>query len=357
VSFGSWSASVHHGGAQPLGYQVAASGNRAATSSAWSFSLISPTRSGLDRLRSVLAAHAHPPACARVCEHLERSPLVGSDARTPVPSDPTLGDGQPASGVLLAAQEVQQLVVEVPGALLLGPVAAAGQQDDPAQVGPAPVALAPPWRPGGCRRRGPSRTPLMVVWRDCSRRCGSTRVCSTPTTGTCWPVPASPPAWACACMSRAATTGRQWQPRSPGTRWWPRTAKADRASSSSTPSQVRHPSVAGAGHGVGVGAPRPGAGSCSPGGGGQDVGVHLQPPIPSRDRHHPLQWLLAQRVTRARELLEAQTLTVETVAHRCGFSDAPTLHRHFARQTGTTPRAYRVAFSLRPSTERAAGPK
>jgi hypothetical protein len=56
VRFGSWSARIHHGGAQPLGYQVAASGNRAATSSAWWFSLISPTRSGLDRLRSVLAA-------------------------------------------------------------------------------------------------------------------------------------------------------------------------------------------------------------------------------------------------------------------------------------------------------------
>jgi transcriptional regulator GlxA family with amidase domain len=62
----------------------------------------------------------------------------------------------------------------------------------------------------------------------------------------------------------------------------------------------------------------------------------------------PLQWLLAQRVARARELLEATNLTVETVAHRCGFTDAPTLRRHFARQTGTTPRAYRAAFAPRP---------
>src|SRR6266545_2012747 len=38
------------------------------------------------------------------------------------------------SGALLAPQEVQQLVVDVPGALLLRPVAAVGQQDDPAQV-------------------------------------------------------------------------------------------------------------------------------------------------------------------------------------------------------------------------------
>jgi len=65
----------------------------------------------------------------------------------------------------------------------------------------------------------------------------------------------------------------------------------------------------------------------------------------------PLQWLLAQRVARARELLETTNLKVEAVAHRCGFTDAPTLRRHFARQTGTTPRAYRVAFSLHPSTE------
>jgi AraC family transcriptional regulator, transcriptional activator FtrA len=62
----------------------------------------------------------------------------------------------------------------------------------------------------------------------------------------------------------------------------------------------------------------------------------------------PLQWLLAQRITHARELLETTGLTVETVAHRCGFADAPTLRRHFVRRTGTTPRVYRVAFSRNP---------
>ena len=66
----------------------------------------------------------------------------------------------------------------------------------------------------------------------------------------------------------------------------------------------------------------------------------------------PLQWLLAQRVARARELLETTNLTVETVAHRCGFTDAPTLRRHFVRHTGTTPRAYRVAFSLNPAPQK-----
>ena len=65
----------------------------------------------------------------------------------------------------------------------------------------------------------------------------------------------------------------------------------------------------------------------------------------------PLQWLLGQRVTHARELLETTNLTVETIAHRCGFTDAPTLRHHFARRTGTTPRAYRMAFSLNPGTD------
>jgi AraC family transcriptional regulator, transcriptional activator FtrA len=69
----------------------------------------------------------------------------------------------------------------------------------------------------------------------------------------------------------------------------------------------------------------------------------------------PLQWLLAQRVAYARELLETTDLTVETVAHRCGFTDAPTLRRHFARQTGITPRAYRVAFSLSAGKEQGPG--
>jgi AraC family transcriptional regulator, transcriptional activator FtrA len=52
----------------------------------------------------------------------------------------------------------------------------------------------------------------------------------------------------------------------------------------------------------------------------------------------PLQWLIAQRVAYARELLESTDLTVESVAHQCGFTDAPTLRRHFARQTApSTP--------------------
>ncbi len=67
----------------------------------------------------------------------------------------------------------------------------------------------------------------------------------------------------------------------------------------------------------------------------------------------PLQWLLNQRVARAQQLLETTNLTVDTVAHRSGFPDAPTLRRHFGPRIGTTPSAYRAAFSLHPSTEAA----
>jgi transcriptional regulator GlxA family with amidase domain len=62
----------------------------------------------------------------------------------------------------------------------------------------------------------------------------------------------------------------------------------------------------------------------------------------------PAQWLLSQRVDRARELLETTGLTVDSVAHRSGFPDAPTLRRHFLRRVGTTPSAYRTAFSSGP---------
>jgi AraC-like DNA-binding protein len=68
----------------------------------------------------------------------------------------------------------------------------------------------------------------------------------------------------------------------------------------------------------------------------------------SRNAHRPP--LLSQRVVRAQELLETTALTVDSVAHRAGFRDAPTLRRHFVRRVGTTPSAYRDAFFPSPST-------
>ncbi|MGW0547440.1 GlxA family transcriptional regulator [Streptomyces altiplanensis] len=59
----------------------------------------------------------------------------------------------------------------------------------------------------------------------------------------------------------------------------------------------------------------------------------------------PLQWLLHQRVERARELLETTTLPVDQVARAGGLGTADSLRLHLLRRTGLTPSAYRSAFS------------
>jgi AraC family transcriptional activator FtrA len=58
----------------------------------------------------------------------------------------------------------------------------------------------------------------------------------------------------------------------------------------------------------------------------------------------PGQWLLTQRITAARILLEETSLPVEAVASRVGLSSATNLRRHFHRILGTTPAAYRRNF-------------
>ena len=60
----------------------------------------------------------------------------------------------------------------------------------------------------------------------------------------------------------------------------------------------------------------------------------------------PLQWLLAQRVLKARRLLEESDQPVEAVAWRCGFGTAASLREHFRRATATTPTAYRRTFAV-----------
>jgi transcriptional regulator GlxA family with amidase domain len=69
----------------------------------------------------------------------------------------------------------------------------------------------------------------------------------------------------------------------------------------------------------------------------------------------PLQWLLAARLDRARELLESTELTVDHIADRCGLGSASNLRLHFRRTLGTTPTAYRAAFAptARPDSARA----
>jgi AraC family transcriptional activator FtrA len=58
----------------------------------------------------------------------------------------------------------------------------------------------------------------------------------------------------------------------------------------------------------------------------------------------PGQWLLAQRITRTRQLLETTDLPVETIAHQVGLSTAVNLRRRFQSAVHTTPSAYRRAF-------------
>ncbi|OKI30132.1 helix-turn-helix domain-containing protein [Streptomyces sp. CB03911] len=59
----------------------------------------------------------------------------------------------------------------------------------------------------------------------------------------------------------------------------------------------------------------------------------------------PLQWLLTQRIERARELLESTDLSVEQVADRSGLGGADSLRRHLVQRVGLTPRAYRAKFA------------
>jgi AraC family transcriptional activator FtrA len=58
----------------------------------------------------------------------------------------------------------------------------------------------------------------------------------------------------------------------------------------------------------------------------------------------PIQWLLSQRVLRARALLETTDLPVERIAHECGFSTGAGLRTHFQRTVGASPLSYRRAF-------------
>ncbi|MFJ9420393.1 GlxA family transcriptional regulator [Streptomyces sp. NPDC101227] len=58
----------------------------------------------------------------------------------------------------------------------------------------------------------------------------------------------------------------------------------------------------------------------------------------------PLQWLLEERVHRARELLECTDLAVERVAELSGLGSADSLRLHLVRRVGLTPTAYRRRF-------------
>lgn len=60
----------------------------------------------------------------------------------------------------------------------------------------------------------------------------------------------------------------------------------------------------------------------------------------------PLQWLIAQRVLRAQELLETTTASVDQIARLVGFATAVSLRPHFRRIVGVSPRDYRKVFAV-----------
>ncbi len=62
----------------------------------------------------------------------------------------------------------------------------------------------------------------------------------------------------------------------------------------------------------------------------------------------PLQWLLHQRVNRARELLESTTLSMDLVARRSGLGSGESLRQHFLKRVGLAPSAYRSSFTRHP---------
>ncbi|MFE7958883.1 helix-turn-helix domain-containing protein [Streptomyces sp. NPDC057413] len=61
----------------------------------------------------------------------------------------------------------------------------------------------------------------------------------------------------------------------------------------------------------------------------------------------PLQWLLAQRIRRAQELLEKTDDDIDTIAKSTGMGTATTLRRHFNRTLGVPPDTYRRTFRSR----------
>ena len=63
----------------------------------------------------------------------------------------------------------------------------------------------------------------------------------------------------------------------------------------------------------------------------------------------PQRWVTAQRVAMAQRLLESTDLSVDAIAADCGFGATASLRMHFSRQVGTSPQAYRHAFSCAPA--------
>jgi AraC family transcriptional regulator, transcriptional activator FtrA len=61
----------------------------------------------------------------------------------------------------------------------------------------------------------------------------------------------------------------------------------------------------------------------------------------------PLQWLCAERVRRAQDLLENTDDTIERIATLCGFGSAHQMRTHFTRINRVTPQVYQRTFRAR----------
>src|SRR5215475_5349924 len=59
----------------------------------------------------------------------------------------------------------------------------------------------------------------------------------------------------------------------------------------------------------------------------------------------PHEWIVGERIARAKELLESTRLSTQAVAARVGLGSAESLRHHFRRRVGTTPGQYRRRFS------------
>jgi AraC family transcriptional regulator len=54
----------------------------------------------------------------------------------------------------------------------------------------------------------------------------------------------------------------------------------------------------------------------------------------------PYQYLMQQRVERAKQLLEKQSIVISTIALDCGFANQTHLTKVFRQMTGMTPKGY-----------------
>jgi AraC family transcriptional activator FtrA len=68
----------------------------------------------------------------------------------------------------------------------------------------------------------------------------------------------------------------------------------------------------------------------------------------------PGEWLLAERLLRARELLETTAHSIDDIAAATGFGSPATLRRHFRARLGTSPAAYRGRFADGSAQQKAA---